>query len=145
MLEDLPRLYDLIYKEFPESYNLNSSGFGRISSVRIYKKGEKSGKKFLRKPSTTKYYDHECTYKYPDGFISPIFCALSEWMEVRGNKLEWAVNNPDELIKNNLRDFTKMFLETTIKDNDYNPQSIGKNTGGYMTMAREFQFALFKQ
>jgi len=35
-----------------------------------------------------------------------------------------------------------MFLKATVKDNDYNPQLVDKNTGGYMTMARELQFAL---
>jgi hypothetical protein len=144
MLKDLPRMYDLIYKEFPDSYNINSSRFGGIESVRIYKKNEKAGKRFLRNPPLTKFYGEECVYKYPDGFIIPVFCALSEWMEVRGDKLEWKVTDPEKLLKDNLTKFTKMFLETTIKDNDYNPQSIGKNTGGYMTMSREFQFALLQ-
>ena len=57
-------------------------------------------------------------------------------MKVEGDQVIWKVADPDYFIKENLTEFTKMFLETTIKDNDYNPNSVGKNTGGYLLMAQ---------
>ena len=142
MLKDLPRLFDLIYSEFPNSYNEISPGFGRIAKVRLYDVGEKAGGSYLRNKPKTKYYERTCKYQYPEGFIMPIFCSIYEMMEVNDNQLVWKVANPDSFIKENLTEFTKMFLETTIKDNDYNPNSVGKNTGGYLLMAQTIKFAV---
>jgi len=141
LMKALPLLYDLIYREFPYAYNSNSGAFGRISCVKLFDPQKKAdGKTYLRSNPKTKYYESECTYKYPDGFILPIFSALSEWMEIKGNKVQWKMPNPAASIEANLQKFTEMFIAVSIKDNDYNPQSVGKNSGAYMIMRQTFQY-----
>ena len=88
MLKDIPRLFDLIYTEFPEAYNEASPGFGRVSSVRIWEptKAESSDPKYLSHAAHTKFYRHECKYDFPDGFIMPLVWALGELMEYKDGK-----------------------------------------------------------
>lgn len=141
LMKDLPFLYDLIYKEFPKAYNSNSGAFGRISCVKLFDPQKKAdGKTYLRAKPKTKFYEAECDYKYPDGFIMPIFGALSEWMEVKGNQLQWKMISPSASIEEKLKKFTEMFIAVSIKDNDYNPQSVGKNSGAYMIMRQTLQY-----
>ena len=55
MMKDIPRLFDLIYTEFPEAYNVVSPGFGRVSSVFIWDpaKAESKDPKYLSHPTCT--------------------------------------------------------------------------------------------
>ncbi len=138
LVKDMPKLYDLIYKIFPNAYNFNSQGFGSISSVRIYDDGKK-GKKYLNKRPLTKYYKKECDYSYPDGFIIPIVASLYALMEIKDNKLEWKIGDPSEFIETNIKKAVEM-LVSTIKDNGWNPQSVGKNLGAYKAMTFMFNF-----
>ena len=141
LMKDLPFLYDMIYRKFPYAYNSNSGAFGRISCVKLFDPQKKAdGKTYLRSYPKTKYYESECTYKYPDGFILPIFSALSEWMEIKGNKVQWKMPNPAASIEANLQKFTEIFIAVSIIDNDYNRQSFGKNSGAYMIMRQTFQY-----
>jgi hypothetical protein len=140
IMKDLPRLYDLIYEKFPSAYN-KAGSFGRIESVRLYDPKKKAdGRTYLRVAPKTKYYENECVYKYPDGFIMPIFAALSEWMEIKGNKVQWKLQDPFGSIEKNLAEFVKMLIEVSIKSNGYNAQSVGKNPGAYMIMSQTFQY-----
>jgi len=144
MLEDLPRLYDVLYEKFPASYNTISSAFGNISSVKIYDKNKKSGGTYLRKPPLTKYYGHECKYQFSDGFIIPIFASLQAMMTVEKGKVIWKVENPDKFLKDNLTEFVENYIESTIKDNDYNPNVAGKSKGGYLQIAQSIEMKILK-
>ncbi len=136
MLRDLPKLYDCIYKLFPDAYRCHSQRFGGISCVKIYEKGKK-GPSYLSKPATTKYYKEECDAKYPDGFIIPIVAGLHSLMVVKNDKLEWKVE-PYKFIEEKLNESVKM-LVNTIKDNDYNPNTVGKSNGAYDSMKIMFE------
>ncbi len=144
MLQDLPRLYDVIYREFPNAYNNISSAFGNISSVKIYDKNKKSGGSYLRKAPKTKYYENECKYQYSDGFIIPIFASLHTMMGVTKNKVSWLMPNPDQFIKDHLTEFVENYIESTIKDNDYNPNVAGKSKGGYLQVSQSIEMKILK-
>lgn len=144
MLEDLPRLYDVIYREFPNAYNNISSAFGNISSVKIYDKNKKSGGSYLRKAPKTKFYENECKYQYSDGFIVPIFASLHTMMSISNNKVGWAISNPDQFIKDHLTEFVENYIESTIKDNDYNPNVAGKSKGGYLQISQSIEMRILK-
>ena len=144
MLEDLPRIYDVLYREFPKSYNAISSAFGNISSVKIYDKNKKAGGSYLRNPPLSKYYRNHCKYQFSDGFIVPIFASLQAMMGMKKGKVAWLVENPDQFIKDNLTEFVENFIESTIKDNDYNPNVVGKSKGGYLQIAQSIEMKILK-
>ena len=136
IFKDIPELYDLIYEKFPDAYKTHSQRFGGISCVKIYEKGKK-GPSYLSQPAKTKYYQQECQYKYPDGFIIPIVAGLHSLMVVEDDKLKWKVD-PHKFIKEKLSESVTM-LVNTIKDNDYNPNMVGKSNGAYESMKIMFK------
>ncbi len=81
--------------------------------------------------------------KYPDGFILPIFSTLYALMKVSGDTIKWAVPDPVKFIDENLTECTRM-LVSTIKENDYNPQTVGKSSGAYEGMKLNYQLQLTK-
>ena len=103
MLKDIPRLFDLIYEEFPVAYNLDVPGFGRVSSVRLWEsaKAGSGDPKYLSRPAHTKFYRNECKFDFPDGFIMPLVWALGELMEYKDGKVSWKTD-PARFIKKNL-------------------------------------------
>jgi hypothetical protein len=67
--------------------------FGRITAVK--KISEKQSAK-------TKFYEADCTYKYPDGYIIPFICALHELIVIDKESVRWGVKDITNIIKNNL-------------------------------------------
>jgi len=128
MMEIMPEAYDLIYRLFPDAYNFHSSGFGRITCVRNYD-GKTKGGSYLSRQPYTKYHEYEMYYKYPDGFIIPVICGLTQIMEIKGGELAWKVE-PLEFIEDNINEMVSVVVDM-IKSNEYNPQSLGKNAGAY--------------
>ena len=39
---------------------------------------------------------------------------------------------------------TQHFIESTIKDNDYNPNVVGKSKGGYLQIAQSIEMKILK-
>lgn len=120
LMKDIPKFYDLVYKRFPDAYNdAFPGGFGKITTVTVCN----NSKKF-----STKFYQHESSYKYPDGYILPFVCAFHELIIIDGNNgVRWATNI-EELINDSSK--YKMLIGT-IKDNYYNPQKVGKSSAAY--------------
>ncbi|MGM8898759.1 MULTISPECIES: hypothetical protein [unclassified Psychrobacter] len=133
LMKDIPYLYDLIYSKFPNAYNDVSPGFGRISKVKETKE----------KKSKTKYYKSDSDYRYPDGFIVPIVVALHTLIGIDGDKVYWKVENIREFVEKNLKGNCEM-LVSTIKDNSYDPQNVGKSAASYKGMEMQFNFAVMK-
>jgi hypothetical protein len=142
MLEDIPRLFDLVYTEFPEAYNEASPGFGRVSSVRIWEpaKVESSDPKYLSHPARTKFYRHECKYDFPDGFVMPLVWALGELMEYKDGRISWKVD-PSRFIKKNLAKTLKVYYGM-IQMANYDPQKVGKTGACYYLAANDFKSRL---
>lgn len=140
LMRDIPRLYDLIYSQFPAAYSHASSGFGKIGSVYIWNPSKKNSKdpKFLRKPPHTKFYQVQCDYDYPDGFITPLVWSLSELMEYKHGKVNWKVANPDKFICDNLPQ-TLMVYFGMINLANYDPQKVGKTSSIYTLAANDFR------
>lgn len=133
LMKDIPYIYDEIYLKFPAAYNDVSPGFGRISKVKETKE----------RKSKTKYYRFESEYRYPDGFIVPIVVSLHALIGVDGDKVYWKVPNIRSFVKDNLKGNCEM-LVSTIKDNQYDPQSVGKSAASYKGMEMQFNFAEMK-
>jgi hypothetical protein len=142
MLQDIPRLFDLIYEEFPEAYNLASPGFGRVSSVRIWDptKAESSDPKYLSRAAHTKFYRSECRYDFPDGFIMPLVWALGELMDYEDGKVSWKTD-PSRFIKKNLSKTLKVYYGM-IQMASYDPQKVGKTGACYFLAANDFKSRL---
>ena len=142
MLKDIPRLFDLIYTEFPDAYNEASPGFGRVSSVRIWEptKAESSDPKYLSHAAHTKFYRHECKYDFPDGFIMPLVWALGELMEYKDGKVSWK-HAPSRFIRKNLGKTLKVYYGM-IQMANYDPQKVGKAAACYYLAANDFKSRL---
>lgn len=143
MLNDIPRLFDLIYTEFPEAYNQASLGFGRVSSVFIWDpaKANQHDPKYLSNPPKTKFYQKECKYDFPDGFIMPLVWALSELMDYKDGKVVWKMTDPDKFLKKNLPKTLKVYYGM-IQMAAYDPQKVGKTGACYMLAANDFKSRL---
>lgn len=142
MLKDIPKLFELIYTEFPEAYNQASPGFGRVSSVYIWDpaKANLHDPKYLSNPTKTKFYQQECKYDFPDGFIMPLVWALSELMDYKDDKVFWKTD-PEKFIKKNLAKTLKVYYGM-IQMAGYDPQKVGKTGACYMLAANDFKSRL---
>ena len=142
MLREVPKLFDLIYSEFPEAYNQASPGFGRVSSVYIWDptKAKLRDPKYLSQPTFTKFYRDDMKYDFPDGFIMPLVWALGELMEYRDEKVSWRTD-PAKFIKRNLPKTLKVY-HGMIQMANYDPQKVGKTGACYMLAANDFKSRL---
>jgi hypothetical protein len=142
LMKDIPRLFDLIYAEFPEAYNSASPGFGRINSVRMWddSKAHSGDPKYLPQAPRTKFYGAECKYDFPDGFVMPVAWALSALMECRDGKVHWR-QDPSKFIKRNLGKTLQVY-HGMIHMGGYDPQKVGKTLACYHLVANDFKSRL---
>jgi hypothetical protein len=143
LMKEIPRLFDMTYQEFPDAYNNASSGFGRISSVRIWEPkklpshGSKRDPKYLPAPPKTKFYQQEVQYDFPDGFVMPLVWALRELMENSNGIIRWKVD-PEKFIKRYLNETLKVF-HGMIQMAGYDPQKVGKTAASYELISNDFR------
>lgn len=137
LMHDIPKFYDLIYKNFPEFYNSRQGSFGRISSV-----SQKKGKddKIVKAYYKTGFYGFGLDYKYPPAFMIPIIVSFNELIKIEGDEVSWKINNMEGFIENNLKNHCGMLI-STIKDNHYDSQSVGKSSAAYQGMEMELGLA----
>jgi hypothetical protein len=144
LMKDLPRLYDLIYKNLPDAYNSVSPRFGGIDSVRTYdpvrnQSGNGKNTKYLKHPPLTKYFKSACKYDYPEGFIAPLVWALGDLMEVKDGMIDWIAGvNPDNFIQTHLAETMKVFYGM-IQMSNWDSQVIGKTSACYELMSNDFR------
>ena len=130
MMEQLPRLFDLIYARLPAAYNQAGGKFGKIEGV------AKSNGKVMR----SRYYRTPVEYSYGEGYLFPIFFGLSNLMKIEDGELVWATN-PEVFIKNNLNGIMRTF-NAMISGQNYDPAKVGKTTGNYHLAANLVAAAL---
>lgn len=134
LLKDLPKLYDEIYKRFPNAYNKAGGSFGRIDKV---KKGNKQ----------TPFYRTEVEYEIPEGFIMPLVYGLSELMDVKAadgcQKVVWKVD-PFEFIDKHLNEIVKGYKKT-IDDHKWDAPKVGRAASTYANIANQFKICLLQQ
>ncbi len=145
LMKDLPRLYDEVYQAFPKAYNDVSPGFGRISSVYVWdsKKADSKDPKYLSKPPVTRFYQQECLFDFPDGFVMPVLWALRELMFVVNGRVKWKVD-PSAFLKKNLVKTLKVY-HGMIQMASYDPQKVGKTGASYELIANDFRSRLLEQ
>jgi hypothetical protein len=119
---DMPKLYDLIAKKFPEAYNANNGRFGGITAVEKLNSGAKS--------KLTKFTNETLTYKSPEGFLAPLVYSLKALL-VKGEdgNLSWRVD-PYKFVNNYINDMVKPYSEV-MKEAEFDPQKVGKSSAAF--------------
>jgi len=128
MTEDLMKLFDRIYIQFPYLYNRNGGSFGNINAVNA--KGKKRGmapdSDYNKSTPLFRTTTKRCDYTYPDGFIYPLITGITQFMKYDDttNTIQWILNP-------NSHDFDmealplKLYVNS-IKEMGYDPQKVGK-------------------
>ena len=151
ILADLPNLYDQIYESFPEAYNSNNRKFGANKIVKIYNPERKKALKaegkdhagYMNVQPLTPMFRREITHSYPEGLIAPVFYGLTALMEVRDGEVHWAVDDPGELIRQNLQNIADAY-KLVLEMGDWVPQRISKNPNSHEFAVQQFQSALLR-
>lgn len=132
MMKDMPRLFDLIYKLLPDSYNKAGGRFGKIDGVRMAVEG-----KVLK----SHYYRDAIGYSYGDGFMYPLVYGLSALMKNTDEGVKW-ITDPDDFIQKNMYTIMKSFY-AMIAGVNFDPAKVGKSGGAY-NLACDLVSAAFK-
>ena len=121
MTEDIMKLFDQLYINFPALYNKNNGSFGRIVEV----KNKKSKVRF-------KTINKDCDYTYPDGYIYPLISGIIKFMiyDDATNTIQWRINPSSKEFK--VENLNIMKYTSWIKQLDYNPQKVGKTNLMYL-------------
>ena len=121
MTEDIMKLFDQLYINFPALYNKNNGSFGRIVEV----KNKKSKVRF-------KTINKDCDYTYPDGYIYPLISGIIKFMiyDDATNTIQWRINPSSKEFK--VENLNIMKYTGWIKQLDYNPQKVGKTNLMYL-------------
>jgi hypothetical protein len=119
---DMPKLYDLIAKKFPEAYNANNGRFGGITAVEKLNSGAKS--------KLTKYSNETMTYKSPEGFLAPLVYSLKALIaKGEDGTVSWRVD-PYRFVNNYINDMVKPYAEV-MKEAEFDPQKVGKSSAAF--------------
>lgn len=121
MTEDIMKLFDQLYINFPALYNKSNGSFGRIVEV----KNKKSKVRF-------KTINKDCDYTYPDGYIYPLISGIIKFMiyDDATNTIQWRINPSSKEFK--VENLNIMKYTGWIKQLDYNPQKVGKTNLMYL-------------
>ncbi|PWB16558.1 hypothetical protein [Comamonas sp. JNW] len=132
----LPKLYDKIYRDFPEAYKANGGKFGNINVVKI------AGN--MRTQPTTYFTEEEVDYSYPDGLIMPLVYGLKALIEVGDDgTVDWATD-PEEFLDEHLAVIVRKY-RPVLDAFRFDPQKVGKNEGSYDLIYDAFETQLERQ
>ncbi len=132
----MPKLYDLIYREFPAAYNDGGGRFGRMSSVKMASD--------MKTKPVSAFTKSPVQYSYPDGFIMPLVYGLSALMETDADgNVGWRVSNPAKFVSDTLPNVVRRY-RAIIEAFSGDPQKIGKNEGAYTIAKDAFETELLK-
>lgn len=132
LMKDMPRLFDLIYKEMPAAYNAAGGKFGKIDHVVMASDGKKC---------RSRYYKQPVQYTYGEGYIYPLVYALSALIKNENGILSWKTD-PDKFILSRLDEIMKSFY-SMIQGQNFDPAKVGKAGGAY-NLARDMFAAAYK-
>ncbi|WP_139559686.1 AIPR family protein [Methylotetracoccus oryzae] len=132
LMKDMPRLFDLIYKEMPSAYNAAGGKFGKIEHVVMASEGKKC---------RSRYYKQPVQYTYGEGYIYPLVYALSSLIKNECGLLSWKTD-PDKFILSRLDEIMKSFY-SMIQGQNFDPARVGKAGGAY-NLARDMFAAAYK-
>lgn len=134
ILNILPKLYDTIFEMLPDTYNKVCGGkFGRIKAV----------EKKKRCSPKTPFYGKVVEQEVPEGFVTPLFYALTALLEVKDNKVSWKTD-PEKFLQQNFSYILPQY-KTIMEAFNFDPQKVGKNSGAYEIAKQQFEMCLFKE
>lgn len=120
---ELPGLFDLIFKEFPKSFDIFSNKkFKSIDYVK--KENSKPGSK------KTPFFENSVECVFPEAYVYPIFYSLKKLL-VLDKTLHWS-QDPKEFLKTNLPSIVNKYNSSYMKGLQYEPQKIGKKKDIYI-------------
>lgn len=132
----MPRLYDLIYRDFPAAYNDGGGRFGRLNSVKMATD--------MKTKPVTAFLKTPVQYSYPDGFIMPLVYGLSALMTAdETGTVNWLVPDPEKFVRDILPSVVRRY-RAIIEAFSGDPQKIGKNEGAYTIAKDAFETELLK-
>lgn len=146
ILADMPKLYDKIYAEFPDSYNSNQYRFGSSSIVKIYDPARRETAKdktgFVVSQPYTHFTNRPVTYRYPDGLIMPLVYGLKGLLAVSDGKIVWAID-PFSFIDRYLGSIAGAY-RLVLDMARFDPQKLSKNQASHEFAVEQFETALIK-
>lgn len=128
----LPKIYDAIFKRFPEAYNKSGGSFGKIGAVKIFdpEKIRDNNPKYLRSKPRTPFMKEEVYYTCPDGFIVPFIYGMRSLMRVDGNGIVSWGKDPNQFLKNGMLAAMRSY-RLAIELGEWDPQVVGKKISAY--------------
>jgi hypothetical protein len=133
---ELPKLYDKIYRDFPNAYNDGEGRFGRLTVVKMAKD--------MRSEPTTHFTSQPVEYSYPDGLIMPLVCGLKSLIKCDASgRVHWS-EDPAAFLDDCLTSIVKKY-RVIMDAFRADPQKIGKNEGSYELVLDAFETELLKR
>lgn len=129
MVNDVLETYDIIYRNFKESYNSNPLGgsFGRILAVKSIK-----AKTAFFTPFGNEPIDHEVP---PLGYIMPFAYSLQALLKKNEDgTLHWLIQPQDFFSDGKNMQAIMEAFKGVLEMADFDPQKVGKNTVSYSTV-----------
>jgi len=133
LMREIPRLADLIYTDFPAAYNANEGRWGGIKCVKKSNNDKPAGH--------TKFYRTPVEWKYPEGFITPLFVGLTELIKREGDVFSWKVPAPEAFLKKMLPTMLATY-KGIIEGAELDPQKVGKIKSSYELARISYRSAL---
>lgn len=133
ILSRLPALYDKVFLELGDAYNKAGGSFGRITAVKIPKRGS----------ALSPFFSKDGEYGVPDGFVLPLVYGLRALMKVEGGKLVWT-DDPERFLDRHIRTLASAF-RMPMEMAGFDPQKVAKNETSYSFMVGEVEKALIKE
>lgn len=132
---DMPILYDKIYKDFPNAYNVDNGRFGKLDIVKMAKD--------MSSHPTTYYLRDPVDYSYPDGLIMPLVYGLKALMTLddSGNVV-WS-EDPHKFLDRHLAGIVKKY-KVILNAFGFDPQKVGKDPGSYELVFDAFETELMR-
>lgn len=153
---DLPELYDQIYEEFPDAYNVDNKRFRSNPIVKQYDPDSRAaamlaGKDvsgFTATPPVTPFMRREVGARggskpcsYPEGLIVPLVYGLQGLMLVHNGRVKWAVEDPAQFVHDCLPEIACAY-QLVLEMAKWDPQKIAKNPASHEFAVQQFRAAL---
>jgi hypothetical protein len=142
---DLPRLYDLIYENFPRLYNGKTRRFGARNVVKMYdpervkelRAEGKDASSYTSIRPVTPFFQRsskDLKWKYPDALIIPFVTGLVALMKVEDDRIVWAHDDIDTVVLEKLKKAAPLF-EGQLEAYAWDSQRLAKSPSSHMQAA----------
>jgi hypothetical protein len=127
---DMPAVFDLIEKLFPDAYNKAQGAYGRIGAVKKLNPEN-------HKQKHSKFAGLQINTASPDGFLYPVVYGVRELMEQREDgTIAWATD-PIAFIEQNIVKIAEQY-KAVMQALNWEPQPIGKAPLAYQVVSNAY-------